>query len=225
MEEVFEESFIQGIERELLRNKFIYQKAIKDVTDKLDKIAKRLHQQRKHRYVHQVYSRIKTADSIVDKLQRKGFPISVQSAWENLYDVAGIRVVCPFIEDVYTILDEIKAAYPDEVSYERDYINEPKPNGYRSIHLGLEMPEYITVRKDDYTDTVEQTRVKIEIQLRTIAMDFWASLEHSIYYKARGTIDMSTQVELKTCADIIADADARMQNISDRVNSDRGLIT
>ena len=225
MGEVFEESFIQGIEKELLKNKFIYQKAIEDVTDSLEQIARRLHEQRKHRYVHQVYSRIKTAESIVDKLQRKGFPVSVQSAWENLYDVAGIRVVCPFIEDVYTIVDEIKAAYPDAVSYERDYISDPKPNGYRSIHLGLEMPEYTTVRKDEYTDTVEQTRVKIEIQLRTIAMDFWASLEHSIYYKSRGTIDVATQVELKTCADIIADADTRMQNISDRVNSDRGILT
>lgn len=225
MGETFKKDSIRTIEKGLLENTFVYQMAIKDVTDRLDKIGKRLHSANKHRYIHQVYSRIKTASSIVEKLQRKGFPVSTQSAWENLYDVGGIRVVCPFIEDVYTIVDEIKAAYPNSVVYERDYISQPKDNGYRSYHMGLEMPEYITVRKDDYTDMVEQTQVKIEIQFRTLAMEFWASLEHSIYYKARGTMDVATQVELKTCADIIADADSRMQHISDRVNSKRGFLS
>ncbi len=224
MDEIRSEASLLEIEKELLRNKFIYQMAIKDVTDKLMEIGASLHLSNDHRPIHQVYSRIKTGRSIMEKLRRKGFPVTTQSAWENLYDVAGIRVVCPFIEDVYTIVNGIRDAYPDSVSYERDYIKEPKPNGYRSYHMGLEMPEYQTVRKDVYTDTVEQTRVKIEIQLRTIAMDFWASLEHSIYYKSKGDIDFSMQVELKTCADIIADADERMQSISDRVSAQRNMI-
>ena len=151
-------------------------------------------------------NRIKSPKSIVEKLSRKGFPLTKDSARQNLDDIAGVRIVCPYIEDIYTIKKLLQAQ--DDVQFTRitDYIANPKPNGYRSLHLIVKVPVFFSDHKE---------MVKVEVQIRTIAMDFWASLEHQIRYKAVNAANIPENIanELKECADTIAETDIKMQNI------------
>lgn len=216
-QQTYDESLVNDIRRNILKNNFIYQFAMGELVSALDDMKNEMHTKNQHRPIHQIYSRIKSPKSILDKLCRKGFELSVESVWENLYDVAGIRVVCPFINDVYLIEKLIREKFGEYIAYERDYIESPKENGYRSLHIGLEMPVKVPVKLDNYGDHMEVEKVKVEIQLRTIAMEFWASLEHSIFYKSEGIIDETLKAELKKCADDIACTDQRMQTVSDHV--------
>ncbi|MBQ5615519.1 MAG: GTP pyrophosphokinase family protein, partial [Peptococcaceae bacterium] len=124
--------------------------------------------------IEHIQTRIKNPKKTVEKLIRQGYPVSAQSAREHLYDLGGIRVVCSFVEDVYELYDKL-ARQPDlEIIEVKDYIKYPKDNGYRSLHLLVEVPVFLTNKTE---------HVVIEVQIRTIAMDFWASLEHKLYYK------------------------------------------
>lgn len=147
---------------------------------------------------------------MIEKVFRKGFEPSIDSIRENLNDIAGIRVICSYIDDIYTVAQILKMQGDLEVIKLTDYIKNPKPNGYRSLHLVLKVPVY-------FSDRVE--KVKVEVQIRTIAMDFWASLEHQLHYKADGNIPESISRELKECADIISTTDIRMQNIHNQVDN------
>jgi putative GTP pyrophosphokinase len=161
--------------------------------------------------IHQIKTRVKTPKSIIDKLIRKGYELSVESARENLNDIAGIRVICSYIDDIYMIADLLTSQDDIELVETTDYIRNPKPNGYRSLHLIVTVPVFLSQRTE---------RVKAEIQIRTIAMDFWASLEHELAYKISipGSKDISD--ELKSCADVIASTDSRMQSLYNKM---RGL--
>ncbi|HEX9026319.1 MAG TPA: GTP pyrophosphokinase family protein [Clostridium sp.] len=186
----------------------IYRSAIKEVKTKLDILDDELKIRRKRNPIEYMKSRVKTPGSIMDKLQRKGLDMSVDSAKRNLNDIAGIRVICSFVGDIYDIAEMLKRQDDIKLIEEKDYIKNPKSNGYRSLHLVVEVPIF-------FSDHVEPVRV--EVQIRTIAMDFWASLEHKLYYKTSGESPLHITNDLKECADVIASTDMRMQDIQREV--------
>ena len=186
----------------------IYRSAIKEVKTKLDILDDELKIRRKRNPIEYMKSRVKTPGSIMDKLRRRGLEMSVDSAKKNLNDIAGIRVICSFVGDIYDIAEMLKRQDDIILIEEKDYIKNPKTNGYRSLHLVVEVPIF-------FSDHAEPVRV--EVQIRTIAMDFWASLEHKLYYKTSGESPVHITNDLKECADVIASTDMRMQDIQREV--------
>ena len=155
--------------------------------------------------------RIKTPKSIFEKLKRRGHEISVESIEKNLHDVAGIRVICSFPDDIYILAEKLCRQDDIRVVEKKDYIANPKPNGYRSLHLILEVPIFLSS---------EKKYMQVEVQFRTIAMDFWASLEHKVRYKKDLTGDIENLTEeLRLCAEEISLMDMRMQNIRNRIKN------
>ncbi len=159
-----------------------------------------------------IKSRIKSPTSIVEKLKRKGFPLTVESMENNLFDIAGIRVICSFVDDIYAIAALLVQQDDITLLEAKDYIKSPKENGYRSLHLILEVPVFLAEEKKP---------MKVEVQFRTIAMDFWASLEHKLKYKKDISDAKEIFEELQECADIISDMDLRMQEIRNRIEEKR----
>lgn len=153
--------------------------------------------------IHHVESRLKKPASIFEKLQRYGRQTTIEDMEAYIMDIAGIRVICSYISDVYKLLDLIKRQDDLTLVTVKDYISEPKPNGYRSLHIIVKVPVYFLDKKEE---------VPVEVQFRTIAMDFWASLEHDLKYKAVRAIEgIDSFDELKDCSHIIEDVEARMQ--------------
>lgn len=186
-----------------------YRCAMLEIRTKLDVLNAELSLDSEQNPFESIECRLKSPISIIEKLQRKGYPVSVESIEQNIYDVAGIRVTCSFPSDIYQIA--IKLACQDDIRVieSKDYIKNPKSNGYRSLHLILEVPIFLSN---------EKKAMKVEVQFRTIAMDFWASLEHKVRYKkqlAEGAEEIAS--ELKECADTIAEIDLKMQDIRDRI--------
>lgn len=159
-----------------------------------------------------IKSRIKTPASILEKLERRGYEFTVESIEENLFDIAGVRVICSFPDDIYTTAALLAKQDDVRVLTEKDYIKNPKPNGYRSLHLIVEVPIFLSE---------EKKYMKVEVQFRTIAMDFWASLEHKLKYKKDLDDQAAILAELKACADGIATLDLRMQSIRDRIGESK----
>lgn len=190
----------------------IYRSAIKEVKTKLDILDDELKIRRKRNPIEYMKSRVKSPGSIMDKLQRKGLELNIESAKKNLNDIAGIRVICSFVEDIYDIAEMLIRQDDITLIEEKDYIKNPKPNGYRSLHLVLEIPIF-------FSEHVESA--KVEVQIRTIAMDFWASLEHKLYYKTSGASPVHITNDLKECADVIASTDMKMQQIQNEVEKIR----
>ena len=159
--------------------------------------------------IETIKTRIKKPVSIINKLRRKGYPLSLSSIEKNLSDIAGIRVICSFQDDIYN-LAEILARQDDIVVVSiKDYIKDPKPNGYRSLHMIIEIPIFLSNMKKN---------VRVEIQFRTIAMDFWASLEHTLKYKKQ--IDNPEEIasRLSVCAEIINKVDTHMLDIRNMID-------
>lgn len=191
----------------------LYEGGIKQITTKLD-ILNREHRVRGMRTpIETVKSRLKTPRSIADKLSRRGLELSIRSILENLNDVAGVRVVCPYISDIYAVRDMLLSQADVTLFREKDYIRHPEPNGYRSLHLVVEVPVYLSD---------SQQQVRVEIQIRTIAMDFWASLDHQLKYKKEVANDPEISEELKQCADVIARTDEKMLAIRKKIEA-RGI--
>ena len=201
--EMFEEK-LEEISETLL----IYRSAIKEVKTKLDILDDELKIKRKRNPIEYMKSRVKSPSSIMEKLKRKGFEMNIESAKKNLNDIAGIRVICSFVGDIYDIANMLIRQDDITLIEEKDYIKEPKSNGYRSLHLVVEVPIF-------FSDHAEPVRV--EVQIRTIAMDFWASLEHKLYYKTSGESPAHITQDLKECAELIAATDMRMQDIHNKV--------
>lgn len=155
-----------------------------------------------------IKSRIKKPRSIVEKLNRKGIPLTVENMEESLFDLAGIRVICSFPDDIYTIAALLVQQDDINLLEAKDYIKNPKVNGYRSLHLILEVPVFLAEEKKP---------MKVEVQFRTIAMDFWASLEHKLKYKKDIADADEIFLELKECAEVISSMDIRMQEIRNRI--------
>ena len=159
--------------------------------------------------IHNIESRLKSPQSIIDKLQKKDLPISTEAARKNLLDLAGIRVTCYYISDIYALVEMLSRRDDFTVIKRKDYIKNPKPSGYRSYHMILNVPVYLSTHKE---------YAPVEIQIRTMAMDFWASLEHQLKYKTSSDIPPEISEELKKCAERIAETDMQMQKIYMQIN-------
>ena len=187
-----------------------YEAAMRKVNAKVEILTSDFEVRNDYSPIHHIEKRLKTAESIEEKLTRLGREVSIPSARENIKDIAGLRIICNFIEDVYQVADMLTAQDDIELVTCKDYIKNPKDNGYRSLHLGLKVPVFLIDRK---------VVVPVELQIRTVAMDFWASLEHQLRYKQNneGRISAKTNIELKACAEVSAKLDAQMQKIFDEV--------
>jgi len=158
--------------------------------------------------IEHVKSRLKSPESIAEKLNRRGFELTADSAIKNLFDIAGIRITCAYSKDIVFLVDIFRRQKDITVLYERDYVSKPKATGYRSYHLAAEIPIYLTS---------ETKFIPVEIQLRTQAMDFWASLEHNVRYKYDNEVPDDVSCELVACAEEIAALDKRMHQIHEKM--------
>jgi putative GTP pyrophosphokinase len=186
----------------------LYEGAVIELTSRFEIMQRQIIIREKRNAIKNIYSRIKSDESICGKLFRKKLPKTAEAAQMYLNDIAGLRVIVGFIDDVYQIAEALKKQEDINILSEKDYIKNPKPNGYRSYHLVVNLP----VRT-----TESSKRVNAEIQLRTIAMDFWASLEHEMKYKKHIQNQDLICSELKRCADEMASADVDMQAIRDMI--------
>ena len=197
------------LEREARFNQIMmmYSCGIREVTTKLEVLNDDLKARYQRNPIHSIKSRIKSPVSIAKKLKKKGISICVESIQDNLNDVAGVRVICSFIDDIYTITEMLTSQTDITLVKLKDYIEHPKPNGYRSLHLIIEVPVF-------FADRMRPMRV--EVQIRTIAMDYWASLDHQLRYK-KDDLDEQIRIEmekkLKHCADVISETDMEMLDI------------
>ncbi|MUK03073.1 GTP pyrophosphokinase family protein [Vibrio cholerae] len=160
--------------------------------------------------IEHVSFRIKSPDSILEKARRRGIELSLASIRENILDIAGIRITCSFMSDAYRLRDMLVRQDDVTLLQTKDYISQPKANGYKSLHLLLSIPVFTL-------DRVEQ--VPVELQIRTIAMDFWASLEHKIYYKFEGTVPENLLAELRDAADVADRLDRKMERLHEEVTN------
>ena len=185
-----------------------YDCALAEVRTKLEVLNKEVALKKNRNPFESIKSRLKKPVSIYEKLKHRKIPFSVENIEENLTDVAGLRVVCSFIDDIYGIRDSLAAQDDVRIVQEKDYIANPKPNGYRSLHLIIEVPIFLMQ---------EKKYMKVELQFRTIAMDFWASVEHKMKYKKEIRNEARIVEELRLSADLINQLDRRMQQIRDRI--------
>lgn len=185
-----------------------YNAGIKEVTTKLEILDNEFSTRYEYNPIHHVESRLKTPRSIIEKLQRKGLPISLNAIRKNVTDVAGVRVICNYIDDVYRVESLLLGQSDIRLVSRRDYIAEPKENGYRSLHIVVEVPVFLAKGACNVT---------VEVQLRTIAMDFWASLEHKLRYKSDQEVNEALRRRLQICAEAIAEVDVEMQEINQEV--------
>lgn len=160
--------------------------------------------------IETIKTRIKAPLSILEKTKRKNIPFTVQGLEQNMFDIAGIRVICSFPDDIYTVRNLLLQQDDIRLHAEKDYIKNPKPNGYRSLHLILEVPIFLAEEKKP---------MKVEVQLRTIAMDCWASLDHKLKYKQNVENADEIAAKLKKCADISNELDFRMQEIRREIDA------
>ena len=188
-----------------------YTCAIREVKTKLEVLNDELSVKNQRNPIEMIKSRVKKPKSIVEKLQRRGFEISLESMEKNLDDVAGIRIICSFLDDIYEVADMLIRQDDVKVIAVKDYIQNPKPNGYRSYHMIIEIPVFFPDSKKP---------IRVEVQIRTIAMDFWASLDHQLKYK-KSFIDDNGEIseELKQCAEVIAGTDVKMLEIRKKIEA------
>ncbi len=187
-----------------------YECALQEVETKLNVLNAEMSLEYDRNPFEAIKTRIKQPISIIEKLQRIGQDATVENIEAYLSDVAGIRVICSFPEDIYMIAAFLESQDDIKVLKRKDYIKNPKPNGYRSLHLIIEIPIFLTQ---------EKKYMKVEVQFRTIAMDFWASVEHKLKYKKDVKNPQKIAEQLKHCADTIADVDFRMQSIRHEIDS------
>lgn len=187
-----------------------YECAMLEVQTKLEVLNKELALVNSRNPFESIKCRLKSPESIYGKMQRRGIPLTIENIEKNLNDIAGIRVICSFPEDIYRLVDCLLKQDDIILIEEKDYIKNPKPNGYRSLHLILDIPIFLTG---------EKKHMRVEVQFRTIAMDFWASLEHKMKYKKDIENADSISEELKYCADLICQLDRRMEQIRNRIDT------
>ena len=187
-----------------------YRCAIMEVETKFNVLNEEFSLEYDRNPIETIKTRLKSTESIIKKLVRRNFPLTVDSIEANLNDIAGVRVVCSFLEDIYLLADCLLQQDDVKLIQVKDYIKNPKPNGYRSLHLIIEIPIFLKDEKKD---------MRVEVQLRTIAMDFWASLDHKLSYKKDIPEEEAKLLrqELLECAQISADLDLRMEKIKNRI--------
>ena len=205
----------EGSELEKTMKKFsarmqLYRGGIKEISTKLEILDEEFKSKFSYNPIHHIESRLKSMPSIVKKIKSKGLEVNIDSISENITDIAGIRVICNYIDDIYRVAEMLTAQDDVKLIRVRDYIKNPKPSGYKSLHLIVEIPVFLS------TGPVP---MPVEIQIRTIAMDFWASLEHKLRYKTGNSVDDDLRGRLKKCADEISVLDCEMQDIHNTINS------
>jgi len=193
--------------RELM---MMYTCAMKEIRTKFDVLNTEFNVRYQRNPINSITTRLKRTSSITDKLARQGNEFSVDSIQKNLHDVAGVRVICSYIDDIYTIADALLRQDDITLIARKDYIASPKPNGYRSLHLIVKVPVFFADQKHDVT---------VEVQIRTIAMDFWASLEHQLKYKHDIPDQQEVIMQLKCCAELINATDERMLALRRQIES------
>lgn len=198
--------------REFQQAMMMYTCAIREVKTKLEVLNDELSIKNQRNPIEMIKSRVKKPISIVEKLQRRNLPVSLESMMNKLDDVAGIRVICSFVDDIYAVANMLVSQDDITVIAIKDYIKNPKPNGYRSYHLIIEIPVFFSEEKKN---------LRVEVQIRTIAMDFWASLEHKIYYKFEGNAPEYISRELRDCAAITSKLDAKMLSLNEAIIAEK----
>ena len=196
---------------------FLYTSALKEVGTKLEILNDEFQHVHQYNPIEHIKTRVKTPESIVKKLRRYGYESSIENMVKYVNDIAGVRVICSFTSDIYRLAEMIGNQSDLKVLSIKDYIKNPKESGYKSYHMLVSVPIFLS---DSVVDT------KVEIQIRTIAMDFWASLEHKIYYKYEGNAPGYFERELQECSSIISRLDAKMMTLNEamkRIEGDPGL--
>lgn len=186
----------------------LYESALKEVNTKLEILNNEFKLTHQYNPIEHITSRIKSPQSIAKKIRHNGRELTVENIIKYINDVAGIRIICSFTSDIYRIADLIKKQSDVKVLKIKDYLQNPKPNGYMSYHMIISVPVFLSK---------QVVETKVEIQIRTIAMDFWASLEHKIYYKFEGKAPAGIRKELKECADLVTYLDQRMLTINEEI--------
>ena len=187
---------------------FLYNAALKEVGTKLEILNEEFQHVHQYNPIEHIKTRIKTPESIVKKLHRYGYETSIENMVKYINDIAGVRLICSFTSDIYRLAEMIGNQDDLKVLSIKDYIKNPKESGYKSYHMLVSVPIFLS---DGPIDT------KVEIQIRTIAMDFWASLEHKIYYKFEGNAPEHISLELKECADMVSELDDRMLSLNEEI--------
>ena len=193
----------------------LYDAGIKEVRTKLEILDDEFKIKHDHNPIHHMEYRLKSVNSILGKLEKRGLEVSLDSIVTNLTDIAGVRVICNYVSDVYKIADLLIKQSDIKLIAKKDYIKHTKENGYRSLHLVVEVPIFLA-------EKVQPTTV--EIQIRTIAMDFWASLEHHLRYKADNEVPDGVRDELIECAKTISNLDYKMQGIHEELNKPKKKV-
>lgn len=186
----------------------VYNAALRQVETKMEILNDEFQHVHQYNPIEHIKARIKTPESIVKKLKRNGYESTIDNMVKYVNDIAGIRVICSFTSDIYRIADMISDQKDIRVIAVKDYITYPKSSGYKSYHMIVTVPVYLS---DRIVDT------KVEIQIRTVAMDFWASLEHKIHYKFEGAAPEHIRNELVECAKLVSDLDARMLSLNEEI--------
>lgn len=185
-----------------------YTCALKEVKTKIEVLSTEFNVQYKRNPISSIETRLKSTKSIITKLRKKNIPITLKNIKEQLSDIAGIRVICSYIDDIYIIADALLKQDDIVLIEKKDYIVNPKPNGYRSLHLIIQIPIFLSTGKKN---------VKVEVQIRTIAMNFWASLEHQIKYKKKIENQEEISKELIKCSEIINETDEKMLSLRKQI--------
>ena len=188
----------------------VYTAALKEIGTKLEILNDEFKHVHRYNPIEHIKSRIKTSESIVKKLKRHGYESTIENMVRYVNDIAGVRVICSFTSDIYRIADMISNQNDIKILSIKDYIKNPKESGYKSYHMLVSVPIYLSDRKVD---------AKVEIQIRTVAMDFWASLEHKIRYKFEADAPQHIKDELVECAHMVSDLDARMLSLNDEIQA------
>lgn len=201
--------------KEFLVLQQVYEAGIKEIRTKLEILDDEFKIKHDHNPIHHMEYRLKSLDSIVNKLKKRNLEVSLESMVENLTDIAGVRVICNYVSDVYRIAELLVKQSDIKLIQKKDYIKHPKENGYRSLHLVVEVPIFLAERVQP---------IAVEIQIRTIAMDFWASLEHHLRYKSDSEVPDGVRDELIECAKTISHLDYKMQGIHEELNKSKKRI-
>ncbi len=186
----------------------IYNAALKQMETKMEILNEEFQHVHQYNPIEHIKARMKTPESIVKKLKRHGRESTIENMVNHINDIAGIRIICSFTSDIYRIAEMIREQKDLKVIATKDYITYPKASGYRSYHMIVTVPVYLSDRIVD---------AKVEVQIRTVAMDFWASLEHKIHYKLEGDAPEHIRNELIECAHMVMDLDARMLSLNEQI--------
>lgn len=215
LKEAFDDESIQAFQRIYATSRDLmscYRCAIMEIETKFRVLSERFSLQHDRNPIDTIQNRLKSPESIRDKLIRKKKPFTLEAIEENIFDIAGVRVICSFVDDIYLLADCLLQQDDITLIAQKDYIKNPKPNGYRSLHLIVEVPIFLQY---------EKKFMKVEVQLRTIAMEFWANLEHQLRYKKNLPTEIlaKTEARLNECAQLSSVLDARMQEVKDMIET------